>query len=45
MTASVAMLNTRIKLMGPLATPPVELTVLPLGRRREKEKPVPPPDL
>ena len=45
LTASVAMLNTRIKLMGPLATPPVELTVLPLGRRREKEKPVPPPDL
>ena len=44
-TASVAMLNTRIKLMGPLATPPVDLTALPQGRSREKEKPVPPPDL
>ncbi|SCJ76945.1 Uncharacterised protein [Anaerotruncus sp. 2789STDY5834896] len=44
-TASVAILNTRIKLMGPDATPPVEFTVLPLGRSREKLKPVPPPDL
>ena len=44
-TASVAALNTFMKEMGPLATPPVELTVDPRGRRREKEKPVPPPDL
>ena len=44
-TASVAALKTFIKEMGPLATPPVELTVEPWGRRREKEKPVPPPDL
>ena len=43
LTASVAVLNTFIKLMGPDATPPVELTVEPDGRRREKEKPVPPP--
>ena len=42
-TASVAALKTFIKEMGPEATPPVELTVEPLGRRREKEKPVPPP--
>ena len=42
-TASVAALNTFIKEMGPLATPPVELTVEPLGRRRENENPVPPP--
>ena len=44
-TASVAILNTRMKLTGPEATPPVERTVAPLGRRRLKEKPVPPPDL
>ena len=44
-TASVAELNTFMKEMGPEATPPVELTVEPLGRSREKEKPVPPPDL
>ena len=44
-TASVAALKTFMKETGPLATPPVELTVLPLARRREKEKPVPPPDL
>ena len=43
LTASVAMLNTFIKLIGPEATPPVELTVLPFWRRRENEKPVPPP--
>ena len=29
---------------GPDATPMVERTVSPSGRRREKEKPVPPPD-
>ena len=45
LTASVAMLKTRIKLTGPLATPPVLRTVAPEARRREKEKPVPPPDL
>ena len=44
-TASVAALKTFMKEMGPLATPPVEFTVEPLARRREKEKPVPPPDL
>ena len=44
-TASVAALNTFIKETGPEATPPVELTVEPLGRSREKAKPVPPPDL
>jgi hypothetical protein len=38
------MLNTFIKLTGPLATPPVERTALPLERMREKENPVPPPD-
>ena len=42
-TASVAALNTFMKEMGPLATPPVEFTVEPLARSREKEKPVPPP--
>ena len=44
-TASVAILNTFMKLMGPLATPPVVRTALPCCRSREKEKPVPPPDL
>ena len=44
-TASVAALKTFMKEMGPEATPPVEFTVEPLGRSREKEKPVPPPDL
>ena len=29
---------------GPEATPPVERTTSPEGRKREKEKPVPPPD-
>ena len=43
LTASVAALNTFMKLMGPLATPPVDLTVAPAGRSRENEKPVPPP--
>ena len=28
---------------GPLATPVVERTIEPFGRRRENEKPVPPP--
>ena len=32
-----------MKLTGPLATPVVERTIEPFGRRREKEKPVPPP--
>ena len=31
--------------IGPEAMPPVERTVLDLDRRREKENPVPPPDL
>ena len=44
-TASVAALNTFMKLMGPEATPPVERTAAPAGRSREKAKPVPPPDL
>jgi hypothetical protein len=38
LTASVAMLNTRMKLIGPLATPPVELTGAALsgaGARRK----------
>ncbi len=42
-TASVAALKTFIKLTGPEATPPVELTVAPAGRSLEKLKPVPPP--
>ena len=42
---SVAVLKMRRKETGPEATPPVEPTRLSLGRRREKEKPVPPPDL
>ena len=42
---SVAVLKMRRKETGPEATPPVEPTRLALGRRREKEKPVPPPDL
>ena len=43
LTASVAVLNTFIKLTGPDATPPVESTVEPKGRSLENEKPVPPP--
>jgi hypothetical protein len=39
----VAALKTFIKEMGPLATPPVEFTVAPWPRKREKENPVPPP--
>ena len=45
MICSVAVLKMRRKETGPEATPPVEPTRLALGRRREKEKPVPPPDL
>ena len=41
--ASVAALYTFMKLTGPDATPPLERTADPSGRRREKEKPVPPP--
>ena len=44
-TASVAELNTFMKLTGPLATPPVDLTAEPLWRSLENENPVPPPDL
>ncbi len=33
----------RMKETGPEALPPVERTKSPRGRRREKEKPVPPP--
>jgi hypothetical protein len=33
-----------MKLTGPLATPVVERTIDPLGRRRLNENPVPPPD-
>ena len=40
---SVAALKTFMKETGPLETPPVERTMSFLGRRREKEKPVPPP--
>jgi hypothetical protein len=41
---SVAVSKTRMKEMGPEAMPPVEPTMSPEGRKREKEKPVPPPD-
>ncbi len=44
LTASVAALKTRRKDTGPDARPPVECTTSSLGRRREKAKPVPPPD-
>jgi hypothetical protein len=40
---SVAMLKTRMNETGPLATPIVDATMSSFGRRREKEKPVPPP--
>ena len=33
-----------MKETGPLATPVVDFTMSPVGRRRLKEKPVPPPD-
>ncbi len=41
--ASVLWSNTLMKETGPLATPPVDFTTSPAGRRWEKEKPVPPP--
>ena len=45
LTCSVAVLNIFRKEMGPEAMPPVEPTRASWGRSREKEKPVPPPDL
>ncbi len=45
LTASVAASMTLRKDTGPEATPWVLRTKLPLGRRREKSKPVPPPSL
>jgi len=45
LTCSVAVLKMRMNETGPEATPPVEPTRLFFGRSREKEKPVPPPDL
>ena len=44
-TASVAPLKTRRNDTGPDALPPVEVTTASFWRRREKAKPVPPPDL
>ncbi len=41
--ASVAVLNTSMNETGPDATPMVERTTSPDGRRRENAKPVPPP--
>jgi len=43
LVTSVTVSKARIKETGPLATPPVEPTTSFSGRRREKEKPVPPP--
>ena len=43
--ASVAASKTCMKETGPEETPLVEETMSSFGRRREKEKPVPPPDL
>ena len=43
--ASVAASKTFMKETGPLATPIVLCTRSEAGRRREKAKPVPPPDL
>ncbi len=45
LTCSVAVLKIFMKDTGPEATPPVVPTRLSLGRRRENENPVPPPDL
>ena len=45
LTCSVAVLKIFMNDTGPEATPPVVPTLLFLGRSREKEKPVPPPDL
>ncbi|OPY77489.1 MAG: hypothetical protein A4E70_02584 [Syntrophus sp. PtaU1.Bin005] len=42
---SVATSKTRIKDMGPLDMPVVVITTSLAGRSREKENPVPPPDL
>ncbi len=42
---SVVTSKMRMKERGPEAMPMVDCTTSPLGRRREKEKPVPPPDL
>ena len=42
-TASVDASYNFMKEIGPLATPVVERTIEPFGRRRENEKPVPPP--
>ncbi|OPY01355.1 MAG: hypothetical protein A4E66_02758 [Syntrophus sp. PtaB.Bin001] len=42
---SVAISKTRMKEIGPLEMPAVVITTSLAGRRREKEKPVPPPDL
>ena len=41
--ALVASQKTRQKLIGPLVRPPELATMSPVGRRRSKEKPVPPP--
>ncbi len=43
LTASVALSKAPMKLTGPEATPWVVPTMSPLGRRCEKENPVPPP--
>lgn len=43
-TFSVAQSKMRMKETGPEAMPPVEATKSPWGRKREKAKPVPPPD-
>ena len=43
--ASVAQSKTFINETGPLETPIVDETISFLGLKREKEKPVPPPDL
>ena len=44
LTCWVAASYTFMKDTGPLATPMVDFTKSFLGRRREKEYPVPPPD-
>ncbi len=44
-TVSVAASNTVMNEMGPDETPLVDFTTSFFGRMREKEKPVPPPDL
>ncbi len=41
---SVLALYTDMNPTGPVATPLVLFTMLPLGRNRENENPVPPPD-